>query len=130
MYLTKAYKPLTKTSAIDHNCFVFGCGVLIIGAHHRVNLPDPVINTTLDLSDAFANFLMNASFSNITFENSSVLKYGTCSAPIAHTISVKLNRSYCEIKHLLTLQINSRPTLVLKTPGILYGLLLFFHAGL
>ena len=36
--------------------------------------PEPVMNTTREPSGAFANFLIRASFSNMTSENSDVLK--------------------------------------------------------
>ena len=36
--------------------------------------PEPVMNTTREPSGAFANFLTKASFSNMTSENSAVLK--------------------------------------------------------
>jgi len=49
--------------------------------------PEHVMKTTLLSLVALANFLTRRSFSSIISENSAVLKYGTCSAPMARTAS-------------------------------------------
>ena len=48
-------------------------------------VPEPVRKTARDPSGAPASSFIIASFSSITFENSGVRKYGTCSAPMART---------------------------------------------
>ena len=53
-------------------------------------VPEPVINTTRALSSALANRFIKRSFSSINSENSGVLKYGTCSAPMALTASLDI----------------------------------------